>query len=122
MITLVAPVRITAVQLIRSPIRAAGKPPIRTWPRGGAGPGSTTLPGPAAPCGGGGTGEAQAQTVPTTAAGRPPIRTLPTPRIGAPAGTGGPAAAPGGPTVPVGGPWPIWSPIRAAGGIAHLLF
>src|SRR5689334_24817003 len=89
------PITIGAPQPDMSPIRAAGRPPIRT----------VTLP---ITIGDGGCGPArggivQATMSPITAAGKPPIRTF---------GTPGPVIIPG---------WPIGSRMRAAGGISFSL-
>ena len=63
---------IVAPQVVRSPARAAGSPPMSTSPEIiPAGLGMTTFPGPRAACG----GTTQVCRLPTTAAGRPQIST-----------------------------------------------
>lgn len=89
--TVGAPAMIGAPQPVRSPIRAAGCPPIRTvgHPGGMIGVGGC----------GGVPGNEQACSVPTVAAGIPLMMTV---------GTPGPVSTPG---------WAVGSPTRAAGGI-----
>src|SRR5690349_22392788 len=90
--TVGAPMTIGAPQAARSPIRAAGMPPISTVGQPG---GAITVGG----CTAGG-GNEQMCGVPTVAAGNPAIRTV---------GTPGGAITPG---------CPVGSPTLAAAGIA----